>query len=178
MDRLGMYTDYVIKDQLLLKYPKMQIKNLPYIKKIIFYVYFRNLLSEYNLYLYNLCILVFLISGQKFFTDKCIKSYSSVDVSLKLIINKKESYIFIDCFNKLLLPLFSQYNMPLNIKDIDILGGFNYQLNYADPIFTSKNIVTNWSTVNKLNIHYLLNTRDRNLIFVFLQYLKFKWSEI
>ena len=58
-----LYYKYIIRAQLLLKYPAKKINNLikSILKKILFEIYLDNLKKNYIIYLYNMTILLRLI---------------------------------------------------------------------------------------------------------------------
>ena len=69
------------------------------------------------------------------------KGYEKKNIYLSIKLEKEEIYDFLDTFTTVLLPIFQNYNMPLKLTKFDKYGNYNYQLMYADPVFTAKNVI-------------------------------------
>jgi len=162
----------IIRPQLL---HKLNTKNIPEIKQIAFNIYLDSENEKYIIYFYNICVLLTLITGKFLKVKKFNKNYENKKIHLQIILKKEEMYDFLEVFSSMLLPLFQNYNMPLRLKNFDNFGNYYYQISYSDPVFTSKNIITSWSSSNKINILFFMETRNIYYSFLLLQYLNFKW---
>lgn len=173
MTNFYFFYKYIITNHLILKFPKTKIKNITKLQKIEINSTILDYKKDYNFFYYNLCVLIFLITG------KILKIKKNIELNVKIysyvFLNLKESYLFLEIFAILLLPLLNKYNMPLNYKNFDIFANYRYQIKYVDPIFTSKNILASWSNYNKVNIFIHFKSLKKIHNFIFLQYLKFKF---
>jgi hypothetical protein len=144
MNNMFLYYKYVIRVQLLLKYPAKKINDLikSILKKILFEVYLDDLKKGYYVYLYNIAILIRLIVNKFLYINKINKSYSINKMHFGILLKGTHMYQFLDVFTCLLLPLFESFNVMLDLNKFDIFGNLQYKLIYCDPIFMSKNAVT------------------------------------
>jgi len=177
MNNMFLYYKYVIRVQLLLKYPAKKINDLIKLtlKKILFEVYLDDLKKGYYVYLYNIAILVRLIVNKFLYINKIKKSYTINKMYFGVSLKGTHMYQFLDIFTCLLLPLFESFNVMLDLNKFDIFGNLQYKLIYCDPIFMSKNAVTVWSPLCSINLKICFNNSDKLKNYNFLQYLKFKW---
>lgn len=173
---LFLYYKKIIKNQLILKLKLNKNDIIPKLKKITLNIYLSYNNDKYLIYFYNLCALVLLISGKFLIVNRFLNNqYDNNKIQLKILLENYQMYNFLDMFVILLLPLFQNYNMPLKFKNFDTFGNYYYQINYSDPIFTSKNIITSWSVLNKINLIFFIKSKNKYHSFLLLQYLKFKW---
>lgn len=144
MNNLLLYYKYVIRAQILLKYPAKKINNLikSILKKILFEVYLNDLKKSYVIYLYNITILIRLIINKFLYINKIKKSYNINKMYFGVSLKGTHMYQFLDIFTCLLLPLFESFNVKLDLNKFDIFGNLQYKLIYCDPVFMSKNAVT------------------------------------
>jgi hypothetical protein len=144
MQNMFLYYKYVIRAQLLLKYPAKKINDLlkSLLKKILFEVNLDDLKSSYYIYIYNIAILVRLIINKFLYVKKIKKNFSINKMYFGVILKGSHMYQFLDVFTCLLLPLFESFNVMLDINKFDIFGNLQYKLIYCDPVFMSKNAVT------------------------------------
>ena len=143
MNNLYLYNKYIIKPQILLKFPKknFDIKNIYNIRKIKVYLYLIDLIKNYYIYLYNICILMRIIFNKKLYIKKIHKYYGLNKIYMQLALEHYNMFLFIDVFKEFLLNSFQIYNMGLNYKNFDIFGNYIFEFNYCDPIFTTRNTV-------------------------------------
>lgn len=173
---LFLYYKKIIKNQLILKLKRKKNDIIPELQKITLNIYLNSSNDKYLIYFYNLCALVLLLSGKFLIVNKIPDNqFDYKKIHLKVLFKKYQMYNFLDMFIILLLPLFQNYNMPLRLKNFDTFGNYYYQINYSDPIFTSKNIITSWSVLNKINFIFFIKSKNKYHSFLLLQYLKFKW---
>lgn len=177
MNNMFLYYKYIIRVQLLLKYPAKKINNiiLNILKKILFEVNFDDLKKSYYIYIYNITILIRLIINKFLYVNKIKKNYNVHKMYFGVILKGIHMYQFMDVFTCLLLPLFESFNVILDINKFDIFGNLQYNLIYCDPVFMSKNAVTVWSPLCIINLKICFNFADKLKNYNFLQYLKFKW---
>jgi len=144
MNNMFLYYKYIVRVQLLLKYPAKKINNLiiNILKKILFEVNFDDLKKSYYIYIYNITILIRLIINKFLYINKIKKSYSINKMYFGVTLKGNHMYQFLDVFTCLLLPLFESFNVMLDINKFDIFGNLQYKLIYCDPVFMSKNAVT------------------------------------
>jgi len=176
MNNTKIFYKYIIKSQILLKYPKSKLikHNL---QKVIFNIYINTSNKYYYIYLYNICLLIRMLTNKILYVKKIKQNYGLDKLHFSLKLKGNSLWTFIETFNNFLLPVFLNYNMGLKKENFDKFGNFNYFLKYIDPIFTSKNIVTIWNNKNLLNIQLIFKKQKINIKknYVFLQYLKMKW---
>lgn len=177
MNNLFLYYKYVIRTQLLLKYPAKKINNLiiSILKKILFEINLDDLKKNYIIYLYNMTILIRLIVNKFLYINKINKSFTINKMHFGIKLKGSHMYHFLDVFTCLLLPLFESFNVKLDINSFDIFGNLQYKLIYCDPVFMSKNAVTVWSPLCIINLKICFNIIDKLVNYNFLQYFKFKW---
>ena len=177
MNNMLLYYKYIIRAQLLLKYPAKKINSLikSILKKVLFEIYLDNLKKNYIIYLYNMTILLRLIINKFLYINKINKSYSINKMYFGVVLKGTHMYQFLDVFTCLLLPLFESFNVKLDLNKFDIFGNLQYKLIYCDPVFMSKNAVTVWSPLCSINLKICFNMADKLINYNFLQYLKFKW---
>lgn len=177
MQNMFLYYKYNIRVQLLLKYPakKMQKIMQSILKKILFEINMDDLKSNYYVYIYNIAILIRLISNKFLYVRKVKKNYNVNKIYFGVSLKGSHMYQFLDVFTCLLLPLFESFNVLLDLNKFDIFGNLQYRLVYCDPVFMSKNAVTMWSPIYNVNMKVCFNTSDKILNYNILQYLKFKW---
>lgn len=177
MQNMFLYYKYVIRVQLLLKYPTKKVNSLmkSLLKKILFEINLDDLKTNYYIYIYNIAILVRLIINKNIYIRKLKKSFSVNKIYFGVILKGNHMYEFLDVFTSLLLPLFESFNVMLDINKFDIFGNLQYKLIYCDPVFMSKNAVTVWSSLYSINLKICFNNFDKILNYNILQYLKFKW---
>ena len=168
------YYKKIIRNHLLLKLKIKKNNIIPEVTRIKFNVYVNPDDTKY-LYFYNLCVLLWLITGKGLTVKTYNKGYEKKNIYLSINLEKEEMYDFLDTFTNVLLPIFQNYNMPLNLTKFDKFGNYNYKLMYADPVFTAKNVIISWSSMNKINIILFINSTNKYHNFILLQYLKFKW---
>jgi hypothetical protein len=144
MQNMFLYYKYVIRAQLLLKYPTKKINDLmqSLLKKVLFEVNLDDLKTSYYIYIYNIAILVRLIINKFLYVKKIKKNFSINKMYFGVILKGSHMYQFLDVFTCLLLPLFESFNVMLDINKFDIFGNLQYKLIYCDPVFMSKNTVT------------------------------------
>lgn len=136
----------------------------------------KKITEAYKLYLYNLGLLVFIITGQFLKIQKRVKDYDKDDLKLGIILRKNKIWKFLDSFNTLCAPLFLQYNMDLSYKNFNNQKKLNYKFQYADPVFTSKNIVVHWDTLNQIDIKFVFSKNQVRSNFLLSQYLNNKFK--
>jgi ribosomal protein L5 len=134
----------MIRVQFLLKYPAKKINNLikSILKKILFEVSLDDLKSTYYIYLYNIAILIRLITNKFLYVKKINKNFNINKIYFGVTLKGDSMYKFLDVFTCLLLPLFESFNVILDLNKFDIFGNLQYKLIYCDPVFMSKNAVT------------------------------------
>ena len=177
MQNMFLYYKYNIRVQLLLKYPAKKMKKImqSILKKILFEINMDDLKSNYYVYIYNIAILIRLISNKFLYVKKVKKNYNVNKIYFGVSLKGNHMYQFLDVFTCLLLPLFESFNVLLDLNKFDIFGNLQYRLVYCDPVFMSKNAVTMWSPLYSVNMKICFNTSDKILNYNVLQYLKFKW---
>lgn len=173
MNNLYLYNKYVIKPQLLLKFPKEKNNWLIEfgIRKICMYMYLLDLTKNYYMFLYNICILMRILFNKYLNIKKVNKYYSLNRIHLQISIEDTYLYIFIDVFKNFLLDSFEFYNMGLNYKNFDIFGNFIFEFNYCDPIFTTRNVILVWSPLNKIKFIFYFNSINKEYNKLYLRYL-------
>jgi hypothetical protein len=144
MNNLLLYYKYIVRVQLLLKYPAKKVNDLiiNILKKIIFEVNFDDLKKNYYIYIYNITILIRLIVNKFLYINNVKKNYSINKMYFGITLKNYSMYQFLDVFSTLLLPLFESFNVMLDLNKFDIFGNLQYKLIYCDPVFMSKNAVT------------------------------------
>lgn len=144
MNNLFLYYKYIVKVQLLLKYPTKKSQDITrsILKKVLFEVYFEDLKKNYYIYIYNIAILIRLILNKFMYIHKINKNYNINKMYFGVVLKGIHMYQFLDVFTTLLLPLFESFNVMLDINKFDIFGNLEYKLIYCDPVFMSKNAVT------------------------------------
>lgn len=172
---LFLYYKKIIRQQLLLKLKLKKTDLIPEIQKINFNIYLDPNFDKNLFFFYNLCALLTLITGKFLIVKRFNNVFEHKKVHLTLNLSKYPMYSFLDMFSSILLPLFQNYNMPLRLNNFDTFGNYYYQINYSDPVFTSKNIIISWSALNKINIIFFIKSNNKYHSFLLLQYLKFKW---
>lgn len=177
MHNLFLYYKYIIRVQLLLKYPVKKINDLikSILKKVLFEANLDDLKNNYYIYAYNIAILMRLIINKFIYITKINKSYGMNKIYFGIVLKGTHMYQFLDVFANLLLPLFESFNVFLDIDKFDIFGNLQYRLIYCDPVFMSKNAVTVWSPAHSVNLKICFNNFDKILNYNVLQYLKFNW---
>ena len=171
---LSSYYKKIIRNHLLLKLKLNKKSFIPEVISINFNVYLDPDNTKY-LYFYNLCVLLWLITGKGLTVKSYNKNYEKKNIYLNIRLEKEEVYDFIDTFTTILLPVFQNYNMPLRLNKFDSVGNYNYQILYADPVFTAKNVIISWSGMNKINVVFFIKSKNKFHSFLLLQYFKFKW---
>jgi len=162
MNNTKIFYKYIIKSQILLKYPKSKLikHNL---QKVIFNIYINTSNKYYYIYLYNICLLIRMLTNKILYVKKIKQNYGLDKLHFSLKLKGNSLWTFIETFNNFLLPVFLNYNMGLKKENFDKFGNFNYFLKYIDPIFTSKNIVTIWNNKNLLNIQLIFKKQKINI---------------
>ena len=140
-NNLYFYYKTIIRHQLLLKLKLKKKDLIPELKKINFNIYLDPENSKYFIYFYNLCALLLLITGKFLVVKRYNTKFEIKKIYLQISLAKYQMYAFLDMFSSILLPLFQNYNMSLRLNNFDNFGNYYYQINYSDPVFTSKNII-------------------------------------
>jgi len=144
MNNMFLYYKYIIRGQFLLKYPSKKINYMVkcFLKKILFEINMDDLKSNYYIYIYNIAILIRLITNKFLYIKKIKKNYNINKIYFGISLKGLHMYKFLDIFSCLLLPLFESFNVMLDLNKFDIFGNLQYRLIYCDPVFMSKNAVT------------------------------------
>lgn len=175
MQNLHLYYKYIIRPQLLLKYPKIKDLTEFLIKKIRLNLLLIDSKKNYYIYLYNICILIRLLFNKFLFIKKINKNFTINKIHLQISLEGFQMFIFLDVFGTFLLPLFESFNMGLKEKGFDIFGNYTFEFNYSDPIFMSKNTVLVWTPTNKVRILLFFNNKKKKNNMLLLRYLNFKY---
>lgn len=144
MQNMFLYYKYNIRVQLLLKYPAKKINEVLYsfLNKILFELNIDDLKNNYYIYIYNIAILIRLVSNKFLYVRRIKKNYGINKVYFAINLRGNYMYQFLDVFTCLLLPLFESFNVLLDLNKFDIFGNLQYRLIYCDPVFMSRNAVT------------------------------------
>lgn len=180
MNNMFLYYNYVVKPQLLLKFPGLNCNKLQKfdIVRVMFKLSFKEMKKSDYIYLYNLGLLVRLLLDKNWFIYKLDKSMKITKCFFQINLEKESMFLFLDVFTTLLLPMFQMYNLYLYSADFDDFGNFFYKFYYFDPIFISKNIVTAWLPENKVIIFFNFSVNDIEANFVMLQYFNLQYYYI
>ncbi len=181
MNNLYLYNKYVVRPQMLLKFPKSELKvpTIFGIRKIRMNMYMLDLTQNYYLFLYNICILIrilfnirlSIIRVNKYFALNIPHLYACIEES-------KELYNFLDIFGTFLVNSFDVYNMGLSRESFDMFGNFTFEFNYCDPIFTTKNTIIIWSPTNKIRFTYIFHSKEREENAMYMHYLTMRFRNV
>lgn len=72
---------------------------------------------------------------------KVNKGYILNKITIQISIGLFDISLFLDLFCSLILPVFEYFNMGLNKRNLDSYGNLNFEFNYFDPVFTTKNTI-------------------------------------
>lgn len=173
-----LYYKYVVRPQVLLKFPKKNnFLEIPFftLRKIRLNMFLLDMKQNSFLYLYNICILMRLLFNKYLYIKKVNKYYTLNKVHIQLCIENDQIFIFLDIFANILLPLFETFNMGLKERNFDMFGNYLFEFNYCDPIFMSKNTVIVWSTTNKVRIIFYFFGKDKKQNMLLLRYLNLRY---